>query len=180
MEFTFGFMILRNFIFGYCITFTKMSSITIHGNTYGPNDAVPYHLSGHLPYNRTSAQAGFTTDPPKSWTAPYISQDQREKGFCHKACDCLGTVMDKGCDVCCGNPGSRSIFGKLSDALYGPGNKSTKHMQDPEERGVPVIPRALNTMSTTRARSASPFKKKQDGGKKKSRRSRKTRKSRKV
>jgi hypothetical protein len=77
MEFTFGFMILRNFIFGYCITFTKMSSITINGKTYGPNDPVPYHLSGHLPYNRTSAQAGFTMDPPKSWTAPPHTKNRK-------------------------------------------------------------------------------------------------------
>ena len=140
---------------------------------YGTTAKIPDELSYYKKFH------GDLEPVKPSWTAPYIPQDQREKGFCHKACDCLGTVMDKGCDVCCGNPGSRSIFGKLSDALYGPGNKSTKHMQDPEERGVPVIPRALNTMSTTRARSASPFKKKQDGGKKKSRRSRKTRKSRK-
>jgi hypothetical protein len=152
-----------------------MTSVTIKGKTYGPKDAVPYIESGLLPYNRTSAQAGFPQPTPKSWTVPYIPHDQREKEFCDKACDCLGTVMDKGCEVCCGNPGTPSIFGKLSNALYAPSQSHTEHME------APSAPHSMSHYSG-RARSASPFKQKQDGGKKKSRKSRsmKTRKTRKT
>lgn len=138
-------------------------------NKYGTTNNIPFELSYYKKYHG---------DQAPGWTVPYIPHDQREKGFCDKACDCLGTVMDKGCEVCCGNPGTPSIFGKLSNALYAPGQSHTEHME------APFAPHSMSHYSG-RARSASPFKQKQDGGKKKSRKSRsrrsmKTRKSRKT
>ena len=35
---------------------------TIRGKNYGPNDAVPFKDRFHLPFNRTSANAGFVFD----------------------------------------------------------------------------------------------------------------------